>query len=66
MQAEVAVLWGANGIFCAGANLKAISEGHGNKIEKDGDDPIRQRLRNSLETHLVREKRVRLIDLLLF
>ena len=39
-KAEVAVLWGANGTFCAGANLKAISEGHGNRVEKDGDGPM--------------------------
>ena len=39
-KAEVAVLWGANGTFCAGANLKAISEGHGNRVEKDEDGPM--------------------------
>ena len=39
-DALVAVLWGANGTFCAGANLKAISEGHGNRVEKDGDAPM--------------------------
>ena len=39
-QASVAVLWGANGIFCSGANLKAISEGRGNRIEKKGDGPM--------------------------
>ena len=36
----VAVLWGASGIFCSGANLKAISEGRGNRIEKKGDGPM--------------------------
>ncbi|MHA1148654.1 MAG: crotonase/enoyl-CoA hydratase family protein [Promethearchaeota archaeon] len=39
-QALVAVLWGANGTFCAGANLKAIAEGSGNRIEKEGDGPM--------------------------
>jgi len=36
-KAEIAVLWGANGTFCSGANLKAIADGNGNRIEKDGD-----------------------------
>ena len=39
-KALVAVLWGANGIFCAGANLKAIAEGKGNRIEKTGNGPM--------------------------
>ncbi|NVM46755.1 MAG: crotonase/enoyl-CoA hydratase family protein, partial [Candidatus Lokiarchaeota archaeon] len=39
-KALVAVLWGANGTFCSGANLKAISEGRGNKVEKKGDGPM--------------------------
>ena len=39
-KAEVAVLWGANGTFCAGANLKAITEGHGNRVDKEGDGPM--------------------------
>jgi len=39
-KALVAVLWGSNGTFCSGANLKAIAEGEGNKIEKDGDGPM--------------------------
>jgi len=39
-SALVAVLWGANGTFCSGANLKAIFEGNGNKIERDGDGPM--------------------------
>ncbi|MHA1343999.1 MAG: crotonase/enoyl-CoA hydratase family protein [Promethearchaeota archaeon] len=39
-NALVAVLWGANGIFCSGANLKAIAKGQGNRIEKGGDGPI--------------------------
>ena len=39
-KAEVAVLWGANGTFCSGANLKAIAKGNGNRIEKDGNGPM--------------------------
>ncbi|HEY2447194.1 MAG TPA: crotonase/enoyl-CoA hydratase family protein [Rhizomicrobium sp.] len=31
-QASVAVLWGEGGTFCAGADLKAIAEGRGNRI----------------------------------
>ena len=32
---SVAVLTGANGTFCAGADLKAISDGRGNRIDAD-------------------------------
>jgi len=39
-KAEVAVLWGTNGTFCSGANLKAISEDYENRIEKVGDGPM--------------------------
>ena len=39
-NALVAVLWGANGTFCAGANLKAIAEGHSNRIDTRGDGPM--------------------------
>ncbi len=39
-KALVAVLWGANGTFCSGANLKAITDGRGNKVEKEGDGPM--------------------------
>jgi len=39
-DALVAVLWGSGGNFCAGANLKAISEGYPNRIEKEGDGPM--------------------------
>ena len=31
----VAVLTGANGTFCAGADLKAVSDGRGNRVERD-------------------------------
>jgi len=39
-NALVAVLWGSNGNFCAGANLKAIIEGEANRIQKEGDAPM--------------------------
>ena len=38
--ARVAVLWGAGGTFCAGADLKAFAEGRGNRLEADGDGPM--------------------------
>jgi enoyl-CoA hydratase len=41
--AKVAVLWGANGVFCAGADLKAVATGKGNrvtKIDPDAFDPL--------------------------
>jgi enoyl-CoA hydratase len=38
--ASVAVLWGAGGTFCAGADLRAFSEGRGNRCEPDGDGPM--------------------------
>ena len=34
---DVAVLTGRGGYFCAGADLKGISEGRGNPIKPDGD-----------------------------
>ena len=33
-------LWGEGGHFCAGADLKAVSEGRGNRVEPDGDGPM--------------------------
>ncbi len=36
----VAVLTGADGTFCAGADLKAISDGRGNRVEPRGPDDI--------------------------
>jgi enoyl-CoA hydratase len=39
-EALVAVLWGAHGHFCSGANMKAIKEGLGNRIEKTGNGPM--------------------------
>ncbi|MFG1903720.1 crotonase/enoyl-CoA hydratase family protein [Micromonospora carbonacea] len=38
--AAVAVLWGAGGTFCAGADLKAIGTPSGNRVEPDGDGPM--------------------------
>lgn len=36
----VAVLTGAGGTFCAGADLKAVSRGDANRVEPDGDGPM--------------------------
>src|SRR5437762_1105576 len=36
----VAVLTGAAGIFCAGADLKALASGSGNPFTEDGDGPL--------------------------
>jgi enoyl-CoA hydratase len=37
---SVAVLTGAGGAFCAGADLKAVSRGEANRVEPDGDGPM--------------------------
>ena len=37
---SVAILAGANGTFCAGADLKAGSQGRGNRVTEDGDGPM--------------------------
>ncbi len=37
---SVAVLTGAAGTFCAGADLKAIANGMGNRVLPDGDGPM--------------------------
>jgi enoyl-CoA hydratase len=39
-EALVAVLHGDHGTFCAGADLRAISEGNGNRIDPEGDGPM--------------------------
>jgi enoyl-CoA hydratase len=39
-DARVAVFYGDNGAFCAGADLKAVAAGHGNRTEPDGDGPM--------------------------
>lgn len=40
-EARVGVLWGEGGVFCAGADLKAVATGEGaNRVEPDGDGPM--------------------------
>ncbi len=39
-EARVAVLWGAGGTFCAGADLKAFGTGNGLRVEATGDGPM--------------------------
>ena len=39
-ESRVAVLYGDHGNFCAGADLKAVAEGRGNRAEADGDGPM--------------------------
>ncbi|MEU8427706.1 crotonase/enoyl-CoA hydratase family protein [Micromonospora sp. NPDC048169] len=39
-DAAVAVLWGAGGTFCSGADLKAVGTPRGNRVEPDGDGPM--------------------------
>ncbi len=39
-ELSVAVLTGAGGTFCAGADLHALAEGRGNRVEEDGDGPM--------------------------
>jgi enoyl-CoA hydratase/carnithine racemase len=36
-SAHVAILTGADGNFCAGADLKAVASGNGNRVDPDGD-----------------------------
>ena len=38
--AKVGVLYGEHGTFCAGADLKAIAKGEGNRVAFDGDAPM--------------------------
>ncbi|HVN07037.1 MAG TPA: crotonase/enoyl-CoA hydratase family protein [Bryobacteraceae bacterium] len=37
---NVAILTGAGGTFCAGADLKAIAAGQGNELREEGDGPM--------------------------
>jgi enoyl-CoA hydratase len=37
---DVAILTGAGGCFCAGADLKAVATGQGNRVTADGDGPL--------------------------
>jgi enoyl-CoA hydratase/carnithine racemase len=39
-DAAVAVLYGDGGTFCAGADLKAVAAGRGNRVADDGDGPM--------------------------
>ena len=38
--ASVAILTGAGATFCAGADLKGVMEGRGNRVTEDGDGPM--------------------------
>ncbi len=40
LEASVAVLWGAGGTFCAGADLHAVGGPDGNRVAGDGDGPM--------------------------
>ncbi len=37
---RVAILTGADGFFCAGADLKAVASGRGNRVTADSDGPL--------------------------
>jgi enoyl-CoA hydratase len=39
-ELDVAILTGADGTFCAGADLKAVAEARGNRVTEDGDGPM--------------------------
>jgi enoyl-CoA hydratase len=39
-EQAVAVLWGAGGTFCSGADLEAVADGRGNRLEAGGDGPM--------------------------
>src|SRR4051794_22566659 len=39
-NASVAVLWGAGGTFCSGADLHAVGGERGNRVQPDGDGPM--------------------------
>ena len=39
-EARVGVLYGEDGVFCAGADLKAVAEGRPNRVAADGDGPM--------------------------
>lgn len=39
-DAAVAVLWGANGTFCAGADLKGLGTERSNVVTEEGDGPM--------------------------
>lgn len=37
---SIAILTGSNGAFCAGADLKGVAEGRGNRVTDGGDGPM--------------------------
>ena len=39
-DSAVAILTGADGTFCAGADLKAVASGDGNRVSRSGDGPM--------------------------
>src|SRR5262245_61444055 len=39
-EQRAAVLWGAGGTFCAGADLKSFGTANGLRVEPDGDGPM--------------------------
>src|SRR5881394_4662927 len=39
-EAAVAVLTGAGGTFCAGADLKAVADRRSNRVSDEGDGPM--------------------------
>jgi enoyl-CoA hydratase len=39
-EQKVAILTGANGTFCAGADLKAVADGRGNQVRESGTGPV--------------------------
>ncbi|MGI9325058.1 MAG: crotonase/enoyl-CoA hydratase family protein [Pseudomonadales bacterium] len=39
-NSDVAILTGSNQTFCAGADLKAVAGGAGNKVREEGDGPM--------------------------
>lgn len=39
-SASVAVLWGAGGVFCAGADLKAVDTERANRLDAEGHGPM--------------------------
>jgi len=39
-EARVAVLWGSGGVFCSGADLKALGSERGNRVEAEGEGPM--------------------------
>lgn len=39
-ELSVAVLTGAGGNFCSGADLKAVASGRGNRVDPEGDGPL--------------------------